>query len=156
MEINNRTAQQNPFAISEAFGSGRANPSSTGSPVLADERDSHLSPALATQVPSSNVDYIQQQLEKIMIDDPPFFPAGVPQRIDQIKGVNGIQEQIEKSSTTDSVKKIIEGQKPKDSAPDTKITEASQGLTLFKNSLVKDTPAAPATGKTGAVINIKI
>ena len=75
---------------------------------------------------SSN--YVKQQIQEIMTIFPPYFPAGSPQRIDLIKGVRGVQEEIQSSPLPTAVKEKLAGQKLTDAATDKEISTALKGI----------------------------
>jgi hypothetical protein len=105
---------------------------------------------------SSNIDYIQNKLDAALMNDPPFFPAGHPQRIDLIKGIKGIQENIEKSAVPEDVKKGAAGPKLSDHASNSEISAAWDSLVHFKDSFIQRNAEGPTTKQTGTVVNIKI
>ena len=47
---------------------------------------------------AAGISYLKEQLDKILVNYPPFFPLGTYQRLDLIKKIKGIEEDIQKSS----------------------------------------------------------
>lgn len=105
---------------------------------------------------NSNIDYIQNTLNALLNDYPPFFPAGQPQRIDLIKGIKGIQEKIEKSAIPEEVKKNAAGPKLSDNASDSEISAALGSLIPFKDSFAQKNAEGSDTKQPGTVVNIQI
>jgi hypothetical protein len=105
---------------------------------------------------SSNIDYIQKNLDAVLINYPPFFPAGHPQRIDLIKGLKGIQDKIEKSSIPADVKKGLSDTKLSYNSSDGEISAALDNLIHFKDSIIQNNTEGPAPKQPGSVVNIKI
>jgi hypothetical protein len=103
-----------------------------------------------------NTNYIKEQLDAIMYSFPPYFPAGSPQRIDLIKGVKGVQDEIEKSSLPKEIKEKFAGQKLTDAATDKEISTALEGIKQYKE---EHSPApSPSTqdSQTVNIVSIKI
>ena len=75
--------------------------------------------------------YIKQQIETIMNTFPPYFPAGSPQRVDLIKGVKGVQDEIKSSKLPTEVKDKLAGQKLTDAATDKEISIALKGIQQY-------------------------
>ena len=105
---------------------------------------------------SSSVDYIKQSLDAMLVNYPPFFPAGHPQRIALIKGLKGIQEKIKKSTIPADMKKDLSGIKLTDNASDSDISAALNNLIQIKNSFIQNTTGGSGTKQPGSVVNIKI
>jgi hypothetical protein len=103
-----------------------------------------------------NIDYIREQLEAILINYPPFFPPGSPQRIDLIKKIKGIQEEIGITSIPGEMKKRFSGQQLSQNASDKDITDALESLFRFRDSVVQSIFAVTDTKQPGKVVDIKI
>jgi hypothetical protein len=103
---------------------------------------------------SSSVDFINEQLKTLLNSFPPFFPAGSPQRIDLIKGIQGLQEKIEKASVPGDLKKETSGPKLTDQATDQEISAALDGLNRFREVSLQgqNHPAPQEPGKVLSVI----
>ena len=99
--------------------------------VLADSANtgSSQTPQQLNCLTSSN--YIKQQIETIMNTFPPYFPAGSPQRVDLIKGVKGVQDEIKSTKLPTEVKDKLAGQKLTDAATDKEISSALKGIQQY-------------------------
>ncbi len=82
-------------------------PSASVLPSSSASTNDTQSPVIQAQTLLTHINYIKEQLDKILVDFPPFFPAGSYQRIDLIKGIRGIQDEVEKSSVQSDMKKEI-------------------------------------------------
>ena len=105
----------------------------------------------------TNTNYIKDQLEAIMYSFPPFFPVGSPQRVDLIKGMKGVQDEIKKSSAlAPEVKEKLTAQKLTNESTDAEVAAALKDLKQYKEAV---SPApAPVTGKSyqGTIVGVKI
>jgi hypothetical protein len=158
MEINNVIMQSNqvdtlrPAARSE--NSIDMSGKSSSAPVSGESAPA--TPEAQSVSISSNIDYIRNKLDAVLISYPPFFPAGHPQRIDLIKGLRGIQEKVEKSALPEGVKKNAAGPKLSNHASDSEISAALDSLIHLKNSFLQKNTAGADTKQPGIVVNIKI
>lgn len=126
---------------------------SSGSP--ASSRVAQL-PEVEAQVLISRIDYVKDQLEKILVDFPPFFPPGTYQRLDLIKGIRNIQDDIEKSSIADSVKKEPASEKLTEEATDHDITVALDELMDFRDEVAQNLPEQVASLNPGTMVSIRV
>jgi len=125
----------------------------TGSP--ASSRAAQL-PEVEAQALVSRIDYVKDQLEKILVDFPPFFPPGTYQRLDLIKGIRNIQDDIEKSSLAGSLKKEPASEKLTEEATDRDITAALDELTSFREEVAQKLPEQVASLNPGSMVSIRV
>lgn len=98
---------------------------------------------------SSN--YVKEQIDNIMLSFPPYFPVGSPQRVDLIKGVKGVQDEIKSSPLPTEVKDTLAGQKLTDSATDKEISTALKGIQQYTED---HSPSLSQSTKNSLPINI--
>jgi len=160
MEITNVSIQTNQIDTSRppAKSEGLFDVSGKSFPAQASGQSPTISPEGQMLSISSNIDYIQQNLNAVLVNYPPFFPAGHPQRIDLIKGLKGIQEKIEKSAIPADAKKGLVGTKLSDNASDSDISIALNSLIHIRDTFMQnsDNMEASQTKQPGTVVNIKI
>jgi hypothetical protein len=127
-------------------------------PVIPDSAGSSTSPPLGVQAQTliTHINYTKDQLDKILVSFPPFFPAGSYQRIDLIKSIRGIQDQVEKSSVQDNVKQEIASNKLSEKATDSEISAALGQLFSLRDELSKGLPTATENPQPGALVSIKV
>jgi hypothetical protein len=101
----------------------------------------------------TNVNYVKQQIETIMFSFPPYFPAGTPQRIDLIKGVKSVQDEIESSPLPAEVKEKLAGQKLTDDSTDKEISTALEGVKHYAEGYSPAPSPSPST-KNSQTVNI--
>lgn len=104
----------------------------------------------------ASIDRIKENLNALLINYPPFFPIGKYQRIDLIKKIKGIQEEIEKSSLHNDLKKSLSNTRLQDNESDNDISSALDSLFDLRNKLVKKESVSADTSKTGQILNIKV
>lgn len=98
----------------------------------------------------------EKKLDALMINYPPFFPIGKYQRIDLIKKIKGVQEEVEKSSLHNDLKKTLIHTRLQDNASDKDIASAMDNLFELRNKLARKESAPADTSKTGTILNIKV
>jgi hypothetical protein len=109
-----------------------------------------------TQVMLTRINYTKDQLDKILREYPPFFPAGSYQRTDLIKGIRGIQDAVEQSSIQSDLKKQISAGKLDENATDGEIAAALGQLLNLKDELAKSLPLVVESLKPGSMVSIKV
>jgi hypothetical protein len=114
------------------------------------------SPAIEAQTLITRTNYTKEQLEKILVNFPPFFPAGSYQRVDLIKAVRGIQDQVEKSSIQSDLKQQITAGKLSENATDSEISAALDQLFSLRDELSKSFPMANENLQPGALVSIRV
>lgn len=114
------------------------------------------SPAIQAQALITHINYTKAQLDKILVNFPPFFPLGSYQRADLIKGIRGIQDQVEKSSVKSNVKQEISSSKLSENAADKDISAALDQLMSLRDELSKSLPPAAESPKQGVLVSIKV
>jgi hypothetical protein len=82
-------------------------PSTRVSPSASVSRNAPRTTVVQATTLVNHIDYLKEQLDKILVDFPPFFPPGSYQRVDLIKGIRNIQEGAEKSSVPRNMHKDI-------------------------------------------------
>ena len=108
-------------------------------------------PKVSTQAITAGIDYLQEQLRTLLTSFPPFFPAGSPQRIDLIKKIKGLEDELGKSSVDDNVKKAFNQNKLPENASDHEISASLNRLIGYRNGAKQTEPAKP-----GVIVNVKV
>jgi hypothetical protein len=112
-------------------------------------------PQVSTQGIFTRISYIEEQLKSLLESFPPFFPAGSPQRIDLIKKIKGLEEQIGHSSVEAHLKKAFtENPLPKQ-ATDQEISAALDKLFSLRDKLQEKSPVSGDPVKPGTIVNLK-
>jgi hypothetical protein len=113
-------------------------------------------PRVSPQGISAMINYIQEQLKSLLESYPPFFPAGSPQRIDLIKKVKGLEEQIGHSSVDTHLKKALAENPLPEQATDQDISAALDRLFSLRDRLQKKSPVSGTPVKPGTILNLKV
>jgi hypothetical protein len=100
-----------------------------------------------------NVNYIKEQLDNILVNFPPFFPPGSPQRMDLIKHVNEVREKIKQSAMTSEAKSSLSDQPLPENASDKDISNALDGIFRL---LAQNNAASGAANQSGTVVDLRI
>ena len=100
--------------------------------------------------------FVKQQIETILTSFPPYFPAGSPQRIDLIKGVKGVQDEIKNSTLPAAVKDRLTGQKLTDSATDQEISTALKGVQQYVGNHNQSSSKLTNNSKSVEIVSIKV
>ncbi len=103
----------------------------------------------------ASIDYIQKQLNKILTHYPPFFPPGTYQRLDLIKKIRDIQENVERSSLTNELKKTLSDKKLFDNATDKDLSSVLNKLFELRDKLTQK-GLASSDKPQNSFINIKV
>lgn len=114
------------------------------------------SPQISTQGLTVGINYLQEQLQTLLTSFPPFFPAGSPQRLDLIKTIKGLEEQVGKSSVADTMKKAIQENKLPEQASDQEISASIDRLIAFRDAVKQAEPAQAEPVKSGIIVNVKV
>lgn len=114
------------------------------------------SPGTTAQDAPAHIDYFKAQLDSLLTHYPPFFPAGSYQRIDLIKKIKGIQEEIERSSLDSNLKKMSAGRKLDNDSSDAEISAAIDNISKLRDTLTENNPAAADLSKPGSILNMLI
>ena len=104
----------------------------------------------------TRINYTKEQLDKILSEYPPFFPAGTFQRADLIKGIRGIQDAVEQSSIQSDLKKEISAGKLDENATESEIAGALDKLFSLRDELSKSLPMALESPKPGSLVSVKV
>jgi hypothetical protein len=112
------------------------------------------SPGIQSKALLSRINYMKDQLDKILVSFPPFFPAGSYQRIDLIKAIRGIQDEVESSSVQSDLKKEITSQKLSENATDKDISAALDKLLSLKDELSSSVPKTAESPQPGILVSI--
>jgi hypothetical protein len=113
-------------------------------------------PVVQAQALVNQISYIKEQLDKILVDFPPFFPPGSYQRADLIKGVRNIQNEVEQSSVPSDTKKDIPSQKLAEEATDHDISAVLDKLLVFRDEIAKKLPEMAESLEPGTVVTVKV
>jgi hypothetical protein len=125
-------------------------------PSLSTSTNAPQSPDIQAQALITHINYTKEQLDKILVDFPPFFPPGSSQRIDLIKTIRGIQDQVEKSSVRSDMKQEISLGKLSMNASDSDISVALEQLLSLKDELSKSLPIGDEGHQPGVLVSIKV
>ena len=119
---------------------------------------SQASSAHASHVHTSLIDsnYIKEQIHSIMYDFPPFFPAGTPQRLDLIKGIQAVQEERKSSTLPTGVKEKLTGQELTAASTDKDISAALKGVRQFKEEHSPALSQSTGNGQTTKIVSINV
>ncbi|HUJ19145.1 MAG TPA: hypothetical protein VL197_14270 [Nitrospirota bacterium] len=104
----------------------------------------------------TNTNYIKDQLKTIMFSFPPFFPLGSPQRLDLIKGIKGVQEEIGKSSLPPELKEKLTANKLTDKSTDREVSAALADLKQYKETISPKRAQTADHVQHGTIVNVKI
>ena len=115
-----------------------------------------IAPEVQAQTVVTRVNYLQEELDAVLVDYPPFFPPGSPQRIDLIKGIKGLQSEIGNAPVSSDTKKSIRTQKLSENATDAEIGTALRGIMNAKNELTRNIPVGSNAARRGSFLNVKI
>jgi hypothetical protein len=131
-------------------------PSTRISPGSSASTDATLPPVVQAQALVNRIDYVGEQLNKILVEFPPFFPPGTYQRADLIKGIRDIQDEVENSSVSSEMKKDISSQKLTENATDHDISAALDKLLTFRDEIAKSIPETAEGFEPGTMVSIKV
>ena len=123
--------------------------------TAADEQTSSI-PAQHAYNSLTDSNFIKDQIEKIMFSFPPYFPIGSPQRIDLIKGVKGVQDEIKSSSLPEKVKAKMAGQTLKESSTDKEISTALTGVKQYTDTHSAGPSQSKKNSQPVEIVSIKI
>ena len=104
----------------------------------------------------TNTSYIKEQLDTIMFSFPPFFPLGSPQRVDLIKGIKGVQEEIGKSSLPTELKEKLTANKLTDTSTDKEVAAALAHIKLYTETIGPVRAQNADHRRHGTMVNVKI
>ena len=156
MEINNIARFSYPVGAQSTPSHNGTMSDTAGNVSSTEAKNQSGAPAAQDLSVSSNINYIQQQLEGILDDDPPLFPAGKPQRMDWILTIRNAHDKIAKSSLPDEVKKTLAGPTSTGQATDGDISTALAGLDNVKNVTSQEVAAVPDASQRGTVVDITV
>lgn len=131
-------------------------PQTSRQSVLADSANAGGRPAQQQLNSLTSSNYVKQQIQKIITSFPPYFPAGSPQRIDLIKGIKGIQDEIKSSKLQPEVKDKLAGQKMTDTATDKEISAALKGIQQYTEDHSPSLPQSTKNIQPAEIVNITI
>ena len=135
----------------------RGNPSSTqnrSSEAVNSSRSGIPGPMVMTSL--TNTNYIKEQLNTIMFSFPPFFPLGSPQRIDLIKGIKGVQEEIGKSTLPTEVKEKLTANRLTDTSTDKEVAAALADIKHYTETINPVRAQNVGHSQHGTIVNVKI
>ena len=103
------------------------------------------------------IKYLQYQLRDYMYSDPPFFPAGHPQRPALIKRIKGLQENIKMSPIDHNIKKMVSpGNTLPPNATDIEVSKALDNLYKLRDTLNDNHQLSTEPANPGSLLNIKV
>ncbi len=97
--------------------------------------------------------YVEEDLN--IVRDPPFFPIATYQRLDLIKRVRIVEEEIQRSSLDENLKPASDPPLQNE-ATDTEIAAAIDRLSAFRGRLTGNGPASPEEIKPGSILTVEI
>jgi hypothetical protein len=124
--------------------------------TLADSASSNGSQANSQLNSLTSGSYIKDQIETIMFSFPPFFPVGSPQRLDLIKGVKVVQDEIKSSQLPTVVKEKLAGQELTDTATDKEISTALEGVQQYTEGYSPTPSQSAGNGQQANIVSVKI
>ncbi len=141
-----------------ADGAGTAKKNGTSAAVQNRSSDAARSSGATAQVLTNLADtnYIKDQLETIMFSFPPFFPIGSPQRLDLIKGIKGVQDEIKKSPLAPAQKDTLTATKLTDQSTDQEVAAALVDLKQYKDAISPQLTQKADHVQSGTIINVKV
>jgi len=142
---------------SSGMNSGAAVNKTANSAVLPDASNTSFSST--DEVPSilQGIKYVQDQLRDYLYSDPPFFPAGHPQRPALIKRIKGLQEDIKTSPIDHNIKKMVSpGNTLPPNATDIEVSKALDNLYKLRDTLNDNRQLSTEPAKPGSLLNIKV
>jgi hypothetical protein len=158
MHINSINIQiaQADSSPSPAGKGGTLNASKSRQSVLADAASAGSSetPQQLNSLTDSN--FVKQQIETILTTFPPYFPAGSSQRIDLIKGVKGVQDEIKSSKFPAEVRDKLAGQKLTDTSTDKEISTALKGIQHYTEDHSPSLSQSTKNIQHAEIVNITI
>lgn len=113
-------------------------------------------PQVSIQGITHGINYLHEQLQTLLTSFPPFFPAGSPQRLDLIKQIKSLEDQIGKSSEDDNVKTAFNEHKLPDHASDHEISASLDRLIGFRDAAKQTEPMHAEPVKPGIIVNVKV
>jgi hypothetical protein len=118
--------------------------------------DDTQSQVVQARILANRIDFTKDQLDKILVDYPPFFPPGTYQRVDLIKGIRSIQDEVEKSSFQSETRNQIVSRKLSDNATDSDIAAALDHLFRFGDEIAQGLRQSTGSFGPGALVNLRI
>lgn len=156
MEINNVTRLSYPDGAQFTPSNNGTISDPAGNVSSTEARHQSEDPSAQHLSVSSNITYIQQQLNDVLEDYPPLFPAGKPQRMDWILTIRNVQDKIAKSTLPDEVKKTLSGPPLTDQATDSDISTALAGLNNLKSATSQHVATVADASQRGTVLDITV
>ena len=159
--MDNMSIQMNQYSQitipSAGINSGASANKTTNATVQSDASNTSTSTAYDVPAILQGINYIQNQLKDLMYSDPPFFPAGHPQRPALIKRIRGLQDNIKMSTIDNNTKKIVSaGNTLPSNATDTEVSSALDSLYKLGDTLNNNQQLAAEPAKSGSLLNIKV
>lgn len=124
--------------------------------VLADSSNAGGSQAQQQLNSLTSNDFVKQQINTILTTFPPYFPAGSPQRLDLIKGIKGVQDEIKSSPLSTEVKDKLAGQKLTDVATDKEISTALKGIQRYTDDHSPSPSTSNNKSQSAEIVSITI
>jgi len=104
----------------------------------------------------TNINYLEEQIKTLLYSYPPLFPAGSPQRLDLIKKIKGLEQQIGNSSSDVQIKKTFTENLLPAQATDKEISDALDKLTAFRDKLQEQGQVSDGPVEPGTIISRKV
>lgn len=131
-------------------------PSALVGPGSSPSGDTAQASVAQLQAVVNRIDYIEEQLNKILVDFPPFWPPGTFQRADLIKGIRSIQDEVEKSSMANVRKQDNASLKLEENATDQEISAALDHLFNLRDELGKSITNTAEALEPGTMFSIRV
>ena len=140
-----RPADKNDYGVNTGLGS-----------LSAHTQGEAKMPQVSTQGIAVGINYLKDTLDTLLTSFPTFFPAGSPQRVDLIKKIQSLEEQIGMSSADNNLKKTITENKLPDKASDQDISASLDRLIDFRDAVKQAEPQHSTPLNPGIIINVKV
>jgi hypothetical protein len=91
-----------------------------------------------------------------IVRDPPFFPIATYQRVDLIRRVRVVEEEVQRSSLDESLRSAFSANPLTATATDTKISAAPDQLFALRDQITGSSPATPDEIEPGSILAVEI
>ncbi len=106
---------------------------------------------------NDSLNLVEKLLDQLLVVHyPPFFPIATYQRLDLIKKIKGLEEEMEKSSLSDNLKKTLSNKKLPDNASDNDISDSLEKLHELRDKLIAERPESSGKSHPGSIVDIKV
>jgi len=156
--VNIGSIQTAPFSQMIRINGQNNTPSDTGASAItvpAALSSTEADPSSQANAIIQGINYIADQIKDYMYSDPPFFPAGHPQRTDMIKQIKLVGDTIKNSSVDPLLKQMAPDKGLAEHSGDKEISAALDRLFKVKDALVHDKTIPSGHTKPGTILNVQ-